>query len=168
MAGHTDIQQPQTVDGRPQRTNALPENIVGYHCAPIPQGLGYQSGLIAGRCAQIQNTLTGLRVQEIGVGMAFRDVTLHDLDMDWDVRPAARDDDLDKAVDWKRVTKAILAFVGESRFKLVESLAERVAELVVTRFAVPRVRVRVEKPGAVRYSATVGVEVVRTREDYVE
>jgi dihydroneopterin aldolase len=91
-----------------------------------------------------------------------------DLDMDWDVRPAARDDDLDKAVDWKRVTKAILAFVGESRFKLVESLAERVAELVVTRFAVPRVRVRVEKPGAVRYSATVGVEVVRTREDYVE
>ena len=88
-----------------------------------------------------------------------------DLDMDWDVRPAARDDDLEKAVDWKEVTKGLLAFVGESRFRLVESLAERVAEIVVRRFDVPRVRVRVEKPGAVRYSTTVGVEIVRTRED---
>ena len=55
-----------------------------------------------------------------------------------------------------------------SRLARLVELAERVAEVVVTRFDVPRVRVRVEKPGAVRYSATVGVEVVRTREDYVE
>jgi len=89
-----------------------------------------------------------------------------DLDMEVDIRPAARDDDLAKAVDWKEVTKTILGFVGESSFELVESLAERVAELVVTRFEVPRVRVRIEKPGAVRYSSTVGVAIVRTREDY--
>jgi dihydroneopterin aldolase len=89
-----------------------------------------------------------------------------DLDMEWDVRPAAREDDLALAVDWKTVTKEILAFVGESRFRLVESLAERIAEIVIARFGVPRVRVRVEKPGAVRYSTTVGVEVVRTREDF--
>jgi dihydroneopterin aldolase len=89
-----------------------------------------------------------------------------DLDLETDIRPAARDDDLAKAVDWKEVTKAILAFVGDSRFRLVESLAERVAELVVTRFDVPRVRVRVEKPGAVRYSSTVGVDIVRRRGDF--
>ncbi len=89
-----------------------------------------------------------------------------DLDMEWDIRPAARDDDLAKAVDWKEVTKAVHAFVGESMFCLVESLAEGVAELVVTRFGVPGVRVRVEKPGAVRYSTTVGVEIVRSRSDY--
>ena len=89
-----------------------------------------------------------------------------DLDMEVDIRPAARDDDLAKAVDWKEVTKSLLAFVGDSSFELVETLAERVAELVVTRFEVPRVRVRIEKPGAVRYSSTVGVAITRSREDY--
>ncbi len=89
-----------------------------------------------------------------------------DLDMEVDIRPAARDDDLAKAVDWKEVTKSLLAFVGDSSFELVETLAERVAELVVTRFEVPRVRVRIEKPGAVRYSSTVGVAITRDREDY--
>ncbi len=89
-----------------------------------------------------------------------------DLDMEVDIRPAARDDDLDRAVDWKEVTKTLLAFVGESSFELVETLTERVAELVVTRFDVARVRVRIEKPGAVRYSTTVGVAITRCREDY--
>jgi dihydroneopterin aldolase len=89
-----------------------------------------------------------------------------DLEMEWDIRPAARDDDLEKAVDWKKVTHALLEVVGESRFKLVESLAERVAEIVVTRFDVPQVRVRLEKPGAVRASSSVGVEIVRTRDDF--
>ncbi len=89
-----------------------------------------------------------------------------DLDMEVDIRPAARDDDLAKAVDWKEVTKSLLAFVGDSSFELVETLAERVAELVVTRFEVPRVHVRIEKPGAVRYSSTVGVAITRDREDY--
>jgi 7,8-dihydroneopterin aldolase/epimerase/oxygenase len=89
-----------------------------------------------------------------------------DLDMDWDIGPAARDDDLAKAVDWKAVTKAVLDLVGPSTFELVETLAERIAGMVVTGFGVPRIRVRVQKPGAVRYSATVGVDIVRTAADF--
>ena len=89
-----------------------------------------------------------------------------DLDMDWDIRPAARDDDLAKAVDWKSVTRAVLDLVGPSTFSLVETLAESIAGLVITRFGVPRIRVRVGKPGAVRHSSTVGVEIVRTVDDY--
>ena len=89
-----------------------------------------------------------------------------DLDMDWDIRPAARDDDLEKAVDWKAVTKAVLDLVGPSTFELVETLAERIAGMVISEFGVPRIRVRVQKPGAVRYSSTVGVEIVRTTDDF--
>jgi len=51
--------------------------------------------------------------------------------------------------------------------RLVETLAVRVAELLLTRFEIEGARVRVSKPGAARYAASVGVEVTRTRADLV-
>ena len=80
-----------------------------------------------------------------------------------DVLPAAKSDDFADAVDYRALKKRVLAFVETSAFHLVETLAERVAALCLEDARVERVRVRVEKPGALRYARTVGVEIVRGR-----
>jgi dihydroneopterin aldolase len=59
-----------------------------------------------------------------------------------------------------------LQFVGESEFQLVETLTERIAEIVVIEFGVPWVRVKLNKQGAIRGSRDVGILVERRREDY--
>jgi 7,8-dihydroneopterin aldolase/epimerase/oxygenase len=89
-----------------------------------------------------------------------------DLEMATDVRKAAASDSIDDTLDYKRVAKRLLQFVGESRYQLVETLAERVAELVVEEFNVPWVRVRLNKQGAIRGARDVGILIERRREDY--
>ena len=87
-----------------------------------------------------------------------------DLDMEADCRPAAAADDGSLALDYKAVSKRVQQLVESSSFRLVETLAERVAGTVLTEF--PRaesVQVRVAKPGAVRFADAVGVEIERRR-----
>lgn len=86
-----------------------------------------------------------------------------DLDMATDVRRAAAADRIDGALDYKAVSKRVIEFVGASRFQLVETLAETVAAIVLEEFAVPWVRVRVNKRGAIRNAADVGVVIERGR-----
>ena len=89
-----------------------------------------------------------------------------DLEMGADIRRAASTDSIDDTLDYKRVAKRLLAFVAESEFQLVETLAERIAQIVVTEFGVPWVRVRLNKQGAIRGARDVGILVERRREDY--
>ncbi len=89
-----------------------------------------------------------------------------DLEMAADIRRAAASDSIDDTLDYKRVAKRLLGFVGDSQFQLVETLAERVAELVITEFDVPWVRVRLNKQGAIRGARDVGILIERRREDY--
>jgi dihydroneopterin aldolase len=89
-----------------------------------------------------------------------------DLEMGADIRRAAASDSIEDTLDYKRVAKRLLGFVGESQYQLVETLAERVAELVVTEFDVPWVRVRLNKQGAIRGARDVGILIERRREDY--
>ncbi len=85
-----------------------------------------------------------------------------DLEMDFDNRPAAASDDLTLALDYARVSQQVTALVQAAPTELVETVAERVAALILREFAVPRVRVRVTKPGAVPAArGGVGVEIVR-------
>jgi dihydroneopterin aldolase len=84
-----------------------------------------------------------------------------DLAMACDASAAAAEDDIEKAVNYRSVTKAVLAHVEASSYFLVETLAERLADLIRSEFGVPWVRVRVRKPGAVRYSREVGIEIER-------
>jgi dihydroneopterin aldolase len=84
-----------------------------------------------------------------------------DLDLACDAAAAARDDSIEHAVNYRSVAKAVLAHVEGSAYHLVETLAERLAELVRSEFGVPWVRVRVRKPGAVRFSREVGVVIER-------
>jgi len=87
-------------------------------------------------------------------------VTL-DLDLGADVRPAAASDRIEDTVNYKAIAKRLIAFVGESKFGLVETLAEKIAEIVLKEFPVRWVRVRVNKRGAIRGGRDVGVIVER-------
>jgi 7,8-dihydroneopterin aldolase/epimerase/oxygenase len=89
-----------------------------------------------------------------------------DLEMGADIRKAAASDAIEDTLDYKKVSKRLLQFVGESQFQLVETLTERIAEVVVTEFGVPWVRVRLNKQGAIRGSRDVGILIERRRKDY--
>ena len=69
--------------------------------------------------------------------------------------------DIEMAFDYKAVSKRVIAYVGQSDFGLVETLAERVAALILEEFAVVRVRLKLSKPGAVRGARAVGVMIER-------
>lgn len=84
-----------------------------------------------------------------------------DLEMATDIRKAAASDGIEDTLDYKAVAKRLISFVGESEFQLVETLAERVAAIVIDEFSVPWVHVRLSKPGALRGSRDVGVDIVR-------
>jgi 7,8-dihydroneopterin aldolase/epimerase/oxygenase len=86
-----------------------------------------------------------------------------DLEMAADVHRAAQSDSIDATLNYKAVAKRLIQFVGESEFQLVETLAERVATIVQAEFGVTWVRVRLSKPGAVRYAGNVGVVIERGR-----
>lgn len=88
-----------------------------------------------------------------------------DLEMPVDCACAARSDEVADTLDYKKVAKRIISFVGESQFKLVETLAQRTAMIVLEEFGVPWVRLTVNKPGAIRGSRDVGVSIERTRAD---
>jgi 7,8-dihydroneopterin aldolase/epimerase/oxygenase len=91
----------------------------------------------------------------------IRQTVVLDLEMATDCRRAAEQDDLADALDYKAVSKRIIGFVEESRFELVETLAERVAGIIVEEFGVPWVRLRVNKEGALRGAKDVGVVIER-------
>jgi dihydroneopterin aldolase len=84
-----------------------------------------------------------------------------DLEMACDIRKAAISDHIDDALDYKSVAKRLISFVSESEFQLVETMAEKMAEIVRTEFNVPWLRLRLSKPGAVRGSQDVGVIIER-------
>jgi len=94
-----------------------------------------------------------------------RQTLLIDLDMACDARAAAENDDIEHAVNYRSAAKAVMKLTEESAFYLVETLAERIAELLRQEFRVPWVRVRVRKPGAVRFSREVGIEIERGSRD---
>jgi dihydroneopterin aldolase len=84
-----------------------------------------------------------------------------DLDMAADIRKAAASDAIEDTLNYKAVTKRIQAFVAESRFDLIETMADQVAAIITDEFGVPWVRVSVHKPWAIRGSRDVGITVER-------
>jgi len=92
-----------------------------------------------------------------------RQTVILDLEMGADIRRAAARDDLADTLNYKAVAKRLIDFVGHSEFQLVETLAERVAELLLKEFGVPWLRLRVNKQGAVRGARDVGVIIERSK-----
>ncbi|MCP4253255.1 MAG: dihydroneopterin aldolase [Candidatus Scalindua sp.] len=83
-----------------------------------------------------------------------------------DSRKAGQTDDLEDSVDYKKVKKNILSLVENSEFLLIEKLADEIAKVCLDDSKVQKVNVTVDKPGALRYTRSVAVEIVRTRENY--
>ena len=90
-----------------------------------------------------------------------RQTVILDIEMGTNIRKAAQSDDIEHTIDYKAVSKRLFAFVGGSEFRLVESLAENVAGILVNEFHVPWCRVRLNKKGAVRGVRDVGVIIER-------
>jgi len=88
-----------------------------------------------------------------------------DLEMATDAARAAASDDLHQALDYKAVAKRLIGYVGDTEFQLVETLAERVAGIVISEFGVPWLRLRVNKTGAVRGARDVGVIIERRADE---
>ena len=84
-----------------------------------------------------------------------------DLDMATDIRRAARSDSIEHTLNYKAIAKRLIAFVEQSEYQLVETLAERCADIVLNEFDVPWLRLRLSKPGAVRGSRDVGIIIER-------
>ena len=89
---------------------------------------------------------------------------LINIEMEADCRPAGISDDFQEAVDYRAVAKSVIALVENSEFFLVEAMAHEIAKICLQNPKVDLARVRVEKPGAVRFSQSVGIEVERQRE----
>ncbi len=84
-----------------------------------------------------------------------------DLEMAADIAAAAATDAISDTLDYKAVSKRLIEFVGQSEYQLVETLAEKIAGIVLSEFGVPWLRLTVHKPGAVRGSRDVGVIIER-------
>ena len=87
-----------------------------------------------------------------------------DLEMGADIRRAAASDDIEDTLNYKKVAKRVQQFVAESEFKLVETMAEKIAGVILAEFDVPWVQVRVNKPGAIKGSRDVGVLIRREKD----
>ncbi|MGD8175727.1 dihydroneopterin aldolase [Marinimicrobium sp. ARAG 43.8] len=84
-----------------------------------------------------------------------------DLEMASDIRKAAETDDIQHALNYKAVSKRLIAYLENRNAQLVEALAEEVADIVRREFHVPWVRLRLSKPGALRGARDVGLIIER-------
>ena len=91
----------------------------------------------------------------------IRQTVAIDLEMSTDIRKAAASDNVEDTLNYKSVAKRVQSFVAESSFQLVETLAEKIAAIVLDEFDVAWIRVRVNKPGAIRGALDVGVLIER-------
>ena len=95
----------------------------------------------------------------------IRQPVIIDLEMAADIRGAAATDNIEDTLNYKAVAKRLVTFVENSEFQLVETLAERLAEIVMSEFQVPWLRLEVNKKGAVRGARDVGVVIERGQKD---
>jgi dihydroneopterin aldolase len=88
-----------------------------------------------------------------------------DLEMPVDCARAARSDDVVDTLDYKQVAKRVIGFVESSEFMLVETMAHRMALMILQEFGMEWIRIWINKPGAIRGSRDVGVAIERNRDD---
>ena len=113
--------------------------------------------------------LRGLRIETV-IGIydwekEVRQPVILDLEMSAEVAKAAASDRIEDALNYKAVSKRLKQFVGEGRFELVETLAERCVEIIRSEFGVAWVRLSVNKIGAVSDARDVGVIIERGMHD---
>jgi len=83
-----------------------------------------------------------------------------------DATAAGESDDVADSLNYRTLTKDVIDYVKSSSHYLVEALATEIARITIAEHGAERVRVRVEKPGALRFAASVGIEIDRNRADF--
>ena len=91
-----------------------------------------------------------------------QDVTL-DLEMAADIKAASLTDHIEQTLDYKSVAKRLIQFVKDSEFQLVETLAEKITEIVLNEFEVEWVKLTLNKGEAVSGASGVGVIIERSK-----
>jgi dihydroneopterin aldolase len=137
--------------------------------ALIPYSLYYEPFSNNGCRAMDIVFIRDLRIETvIGIYEWEREITqtvVFDLEMGADIKKAADSDAIEDTLDYKAVSKRLVSFVRESQFQLVETLAERCADIVLNEFNVPWVRLTLNKIGAVSMARDVGVIIERSQGD---
>ncbi len=93
----------------------------------------------------------------------IRQPLVFDIEMGFDNRTPAATDAIGDTLNYKDVSKRLIAYVSQSDFGLVETLAERCAAIILDEFNVTQVRLKLSKPGAVRGARAVGVVIERSQ-----
>ena len=91
-----------------------------------------------------------------------QDVTVN-ITLEADLFGARQSDDIKDTIDYKAVKQRVVTLVEESSHFLIERLAEKIADVCLDEAKVERVRVTLEKPGALRFARTVAIEIVKAR-----
>jgi len=84
-----------------------------------------------------------------------------DIDLATDITKAAASDDLKDALDYKKISVRIMEFAKDNSFELIESLIERLAEIILSEFEVSWVRIKLDKGGVVKKVNHVGIVIER-------
>jgi len=85
-----------------------------------------------------------------------------DIEVAADIKKTAQSDDINDALSYKDIAKRVVEFAKESKFRLIETLAEGIADTILSEFPTFWCRVTVSKPKAVEYSRNVGVIIERS------
>jgi D-erythro-7,8-dihydroneopterin triphosphate epimerase len=94
-----------------------------------------------------------------------RQDVLINITLDVDTRKAGESDNIEDAVNYRTITKEVISLVESSRFLLVEKLAEEVAKICLKDSRVNYAEVRLEKPAALRFSKSVGLQIKRSQKN---
>jgi dihydroneopterin aldolase len=86
-----------------------------------------------------------------------------DLEMDWDIKPAAETDDINKTLDYGAVAQRIVGFVKASEYLLIETLAEDLCAMLLEEFSIPRIKLTLSKPVALHGQNTARIVIERSR-----
>lgn len=97
----------------------------------------------------------------------IRQTLILDLELSTDIRKAAASDDIADTINYKAISKRLVAFISESRFELVESLSEAIARLLITEFHAEEVALKLHKPGALSDAEDVGIIIKRQKTDFI-
>lgn len=86
-----------------------------------------------------------------------------DLEMDWDIKPAAQTDDISKTLDYGAIAQRVVAFVQASEYLLIETLAEDLCAMLLDEFPIPRIKLTLSKPVALHGQNVARIVIERSR-----
>ncbi|MDH5357533.1 MAG: dihydroneopterin aldolase [Gammaproteobacteria bacterium] len=86
-----------------------------------------------------------------------------DLEMDWDIRPAAKTDDITATLDYGSIAQTIVGFVEASSYQLIETLAEDLCSLLLKEYPIPKLKLTLSKPVDLHGQNTARIMIERQK-----